>query len=173
MSRKPAPRRADYARFLPVTTRWMDNDVYGHVNNAHYYSFFDSAINRFLVERGGLDIHRGAVVGWVVSSSCDYFAPVAYPEELEVGLRVDRLGRSSVRYGLGVFRAGDEEARAAGSVVHVFVDRATSRPIPLPGPLRSALEAIARGGEAPGDRLLSGGPPRDRARGSGGRGRAR
>lgn len=143
---KPVPRRGAYAWFLPVTTRWMDNDVYGHVNNAHYYSLFDSAINRFLIERGGLDIHRGDVVGYVVSSSCDYFAPVAFPEALEVGLRVERLGNSSARYGLALFRAGDELARAAGAVVHVFVDRASSRPTPLPARIRAALEAIATGG---------------------------
>jgi acyl-CoA thioester hydrolase len=140
---KPAPRRGDYACFFPATTRWMDNDVYGHVNNAHYYSLFDSAVNRFLIERGGLDIHRGDVVGWVVSSSCDYFAPVAYPDDLEIGLRVDRLGSSSVTYGLAVFRAGDEAARAAGAVVHVFVDRRTSRPTSLPEKLRAALQEIA------------------------------
>lgn len=143
MPTKPAPRRGAYAWFLPATTRWMDNDVYGHVNNAHYYSLFDSAVNRFLIERGGLDIHRGDVVGWVVSSSCDYFAPVAYPDDLEIGLRVDRLGNSSVSYGLAVFRAGDETARAAGAVVHVFVDRRTSRPTSLPERLRTALQEIA------------------------------
>ncbi len=129
----------------------MDNDVYGHVNNAHHYAFFDSAINRFLVERGGLDIHRGDAVGWVVSSSCDYFAAVAYPDALEVGLRVDRVGHSSVRYALGLFRAGDDVARAAGAVVHVFVRRATSRPIPVPAPIRAALETIAAGGASAGD----------------------
>jgi acyl-CoA thioester hydrolase len=148
---KPAPRRGEYACFFPATTRWMDNDVYGHVNNAHYYSLFDSAVNRFLIERGGLDIHRGDVVGWVVSSSCDYFAPVAYPDDLEIGLRVDRLGNSSVTYGLAVFRAGDEAARAAGAVVHVFVDRKSSRPTSLPERLRAALEGIATArGRAPG-----------------------
>jgi acyl-CoA thioester hydrolase len=149
---KTAPRRGEYAWFLPMTTRWMDNDVYGHVNNAHYYSLFDSAVNRFLIERGGLDIHGGDVVAWVVSSSCDYFAPVAYPDALEVGMRVDRLGRTSVTYGLAVFKAGDDGARAAGSVVHVFVERATSRPTALPERLRAALQEIeiARG-EAPGE----------------------
>lgn len=144
MPKKPRPLRGEYAWFLPVTTRWMDNDVYGHVNNAHYYSLFDSAVNRFLIERGGLDIHRGEVIGYVVSSSCDYFAPVAYPDDLEVGLRAERLGTSSVRYGLGLFKAGDEVARAAGNVVHVFVDRATSRPASLPERLRAALQEIAR-----------------------------
>jgi acyl-CoA thioester hydrolase len=120
----------------------MDNDLYGHVNNAHYYSFFDSVVNRFLVEVGGLDIHRGPVVGYVVASACEYFAPVAYPELLEVGVRVERLGSSSVHYGVALFRAGDATARAAGSMVHVFVDRGSSEPTPIPASLRQALQSI-------------------------------
>ncbi len=146
MAKKPVPRRGEYAWFAPVTTRWLDNDVYGHVNNAHYYALFDTAINRFLIERGGLDIHRGGEVAYIVSSHCDFFAPVAYPEALEVGVRVDRLGTSSVHWGLALFRARDEAARAAGGVVHVFVERATSRPVALPARIRAALETIARGG---------------------------
>jgi acyl-CoA thioester hydrolase len=122
----------------------MDNDVYGHVNNAHYYAYFDTVVNRYLIEVGGLDIHGGKVVGYVVSSACDYFRPVAYPEDLEVGLRVDRIGRSSVRYGLGLFAAGGEAACAAGTVVHVFVDRGASGPVEIPGPIRRALEEIVR-----------------------------
>jgi acyl-CoA thioester hydrolase len=122
----------------------MDNDVYGHVNNAHYYAYFDTVVNRYLIEIGGLDIHGGKVVGYVVSSACDYFRPVAYPEDLEVGLRVDRIGRSSVRYGLGLFAAGGEAACAAGTVVHVFVDRGASGPVEIPGPIRRALEEIVR-----------------------------
>jgi len=121
----------------------MDNDVYGHVNNAHYYSYFDTVINQYLIERGGLDIHSSPVVGFVVSSSCDFFRPVAYPERLEVGLRVDRTGKSSVHYGVAVFAAEDDVARAAGKVVHVFVDRTTSTPVPIPEPIRQALEAVA------------------------------
>jgi acyl-CoA thioester hydrolase len=124
----------------------MDNDVCGHVNKPHYYSFFDSVVNKFLIERGGLDIHPGSIVGFVVSSACDYFAPVAYPEALEVGVRVDRLGSTSVRYGVALFREGDPVARAAGTMVHVFVDRRTSRPTPVPAQLRLALEYIARPG---------------------------
>jgi len=136
------PARAEYRYVQPVTSRWMDNDLYGHVNNAHYYSYFDSVVNRYLVEQGGLDIHRGAVVGYIVSSACEYFAPVAYPDPLEVGVRVDRLGSSSVRYGVALFREGDPAARAAGTLVHVFVDRATSRPTPVPPAVRAALERI-------------------------------
>jgi acyl-CoA thioester hydrolase len=123
----------------------MDNDLYGHVNNAHYYSFFDTVVNRYLVEAGGLDIHRGPVIGWVVASACEYFAPVAYPDALEVGVRVDRLGSSSVTYGAALFRTGDAEARAAGTMVHVFVDRATSKATPVPARLREALEALVVG----------------------------
>ena len=151
MATQVPPRRADYAWFGPVTARWMDNDVYGHVNNAHYYSYFDTVINQYLIERGGLDIHASTVVGFVVSSSCDFLRPVAYPERLEVGLRVDRTGTSSVHYRVALFAAGDDAARAAGKVVHVFVDRASSSPVPIPAPIRRALEAIAGGdpGAAP------------------------
>jgi acyl-CoA thioester hydrolase len=142
MGDKVAPRRADYGWFRPVTSRWMDNDAYGHVNNAHYYSYFDTVINRYLIEQGGLDVEGSPVVGFVASSSCDFFRPVAYPEDLEVGLRVDRIGRTSVRYGVAAFAQGDPVARAAGAVVHVFVDRGASRPVEIPLPLRRALEAI-------------------------------
>jgi acyl-CoA thioester hydrolase len=144
MADKVAPRRADFAWFRPITPRWMDNDVYGHVNNAHYYAYFDTVVNRYLIEVGGLDIHGSPVVGYVVSSSCDFFRPVAYPEDLEVGVRVNRIGRSSVEYGVALLAAGDEVARAAGTMVHVFVERGASRPVEIPAPLRRALEAIAR-----------------------------
>ena len=144
MVEKVAPGRADYAWFRPVTARWMDNDVYGHVNNAHYYSYFDTVINRYLIERGGLDIHASPVVGFVVSSSCSFFQPVAYPDDLQVGLRVKRIGRSSVHYGVAAFTGSHDSARAAGTVVHVFVDRAAARSVEIPGPVRRALEAIAR-----------------------------
>jgi acyl-CoA thioester hydrolase len=128
----------------------MDNDVYGHVNNAHYYSYFDSAINRLLIERGELDIHRGGVVGYVVRSACDYFEPVAYPDEIEVGIRVDRIGTRSVHYGVALFRSGEESARAAGTMVHVFVDRRTAKAVPIPENLRSSLETISRDGAKAG-----------------------
>jgi acyl-CoA thioester hydrolase len=143
MATTSSPRRADYAWFRPVTARWMDNDVYGHVNNAHYYSYFDTVINQYLIEHGGLDPGSSPVVGFVVSSGCDFLRPVAYPEGLEVGLRVDRTGRSSVHYGVALFAAGDDAARAAGKVVHVFVDRRTSTPVPIPERIRQALQAIA------------------------------
>jgi acyl-CoA thioester hydrolase len=143
MATKVPPRRADSAWFRPVTARWMDNDVYGHVNNAHYYSYFDSVINQYLIEQGGLDLRSSPVVAFVVSSSCDFFKPVAYPSTLEVGLRVERIGKSSAHYRVALFAAGDDAARAAGTVVHVFVDRATSTPVPLPAPIRRALEAVS------------------------------
>ncbi len=137
------PQRADYRHFQPITTRWHDNDVYGHVNNVTYYGFFDTAVNTYLIERGALDIHEGEVVGFVVSSACDYFASVAFPECIEVGLRVGKLGNSSVQYELAVFKAGEEEACAAGRFVHVFVDRASNRPVDIPPALREALQSLS------------------------------
>ena len=137
------PVRDDYRHFQPITTRWHDNDAYGHVNNVTYYSFFDTAVNTYLIEQGGLDIHDGKVVGFVVSSACDYFASIAFPERIEIGLRVGKLGNSSVQYELAVFKAGEEEACAAGRFVHVFVDRGSNRPVPIPGMLREALQRLA------------------------------
>jgi acyl-CoA thioester hydrolase len=135
-------QRSDYRHFQPILTRWQDNDVYGHVNNVAYYSYFDSAVNTYLIEHGGLDIHGGEVVGFVVSSSCDYFASVAFPERLEVGLRVPKLGTSSVQYELAVFREGEDEACAAGRFVHVFVERASNRPVEIPAGIREALQRL-------------------------------
>ncbi len=142
MAEQPQHLRADYRHFQPITTRWHDNDLYGHVNNVVYYSYFDSAVNAYLIERGGLDIHEGAVVGFVVSSSCDYFASIAFPDALEVGLRVGKLGNSSVQYELAIFKESQEQACAAGRFVHVFVDRASNRPVPIPARLREALAAL-------------------------------
>lgn len=135
-------KRDHYRHFQPITTRWQDNDIYGHINNVTYYSFFDSAVNAWLIERGGLDIHDGSVAGLVVSSSCDYFASIAYPELIEVGLRVARFGGSSVQYELAVFRVGEQEPCAAGRFVQVFVDRVSNQPAPIPEPLREALQAL-------------------------------
>lgn len=141
--RKPPLAREELRFFAEVSTRWTDNDVYGHVNNAVYYEYFDSAVNRFLIERGGLDIHAGSIIGLVVESSCRYHAPLAYPDRLEVGVRVDRLGSSSVTYGVAVFAHGAPVAAADGTFIHVFVDRATRRPTPIPDGLRQALAALA------------------------------
>jgi acyl-CoA thioester hydrolase len=123
MSKSTRPTRAEYKVFYPITTRWSDNDIYGHVNNVIYYSYFDTAANRYLIEEGGLDISDGSVVGYVVNSGCEYHAPITYPESIEAGVRVDRLGNSSF--------------------VHVFVERAENRSVPIPQHLRSALERLA------------------------------
>ena len=126
-----------------IPTRWHDNDIYGHVNNVVYYGFFDTAVNNYLIQQGGLDIQDGDIVGFVVSSACDYFASIAYPDLIEVGLRVAKLGNSSVQYELAIFREGEQEASAAGRFVHVFVERASNRPTAIPPRLRAALEALA------------------------------
>jgi acyl-CoA thioester hydrolase len=136
------PDRTEFKVFYPITTRWMDNDLYGHVNNVTYYSYFDTVINLYLIESGGLDIHSGSVVGYVVNSGCNYLAPVGYPDRLDAALRVDRIGNSSVQYGIAIFKEGDASAAAHGHVVHVFVDRAINQPVPIPLELRKALEAI-------------------------------
>lgn len=136
------PTRGDYRVFYPLTTRWSDNDLYGHVNNVIYYSYFDSVANRYLIEEGGLDIADGRVVGYVVNSGCEYHAPISYPEAIEAGLRVDRLGNSSVQYGIAIFRQDEDSACAHGHFVHVFVERAESRSVPIPAPLREALEKL-------------------------------
>ncbi|MCO5108320.1 MAG: acyl-CoA thioesterase [Burkholderiaceae bacterium] len=141
---RPRPlARGAFRHFLPITTRWMDNDVYGHVNNVVYYSYFDTVVNRYLIERGALDIHRGAVIGLVVETGCHYFAPLAFPETVDAGLRVARLGSSSVRYEVALFGGDAPLAAAQGHFVHVYVDRETRRPTPLPPPLRAALQALA------------------------------
>ena len=125
-----------------IATRWADNDVYGHVNNVEYFAFFDTAINAFLVREGGLDIHGGPVIGLCAESHCSFHAAIAFPDAVEVGLRVAHLGTSSVRYELAVFRAGDAEPAATGWFVHVFVDRESRRPVAPPARLRAALERI-------------------------------
>lgn len=132
-------RRADYVRFEPIETRWADNDVYGHVNNVAYYGYFDTAVNRALVAEGLLDIERGDPIGLVVETGCRYFAPAAFPDALEAGLRIARLGTSSVRYEIGIFRSGEDEAIAEGFFIHVYVDRETRRPKPLPEAWRERL----------------------------------
>ena len=142
MSKPEIPNRADYKVFYPISTRWMDNDIYGHVNNVVYYSYFDTVINGYLIDPGGLDIHGGPVVGVCAESACRYRAAIAYPEAVEAGLRVQHLGRSSVRYEIGLFKAGLEAAAAEGHFVHVFVDRKNMSPVPVPEAIRTALERI-------------------------------
>ena len=134
--------RHGYKFIHSIATRWMDNDVYGHVNNVVYYSYFDTVINYYLIEHGGLDIHSGAQIGLCVESHCRYAAPLAFPGNVEAALRVETLGRSSVRYGVGLFADGAPGAAADGWFVHVFVDRLTRRPVPIAERLRAALEAL-------------------------------
>lgn len=141
MSRE-VPSRDDYRVFYPITTRWMDNDIYGHVNNVTYYSYFDTVANRYLIEEGGLDISDGTIVGFVVNSGCQYHAPITYPEPIEAGLRVDKLGNSSVQYGIAIFKEGEQQACAHGHFVHVFVERAKNASVPIPAGLRAALEKL-------------------------------
>jgi len=138
---QPEPRGA-YKAFRAIGTRWSDNDVYGHVNNVVYYSWFDTAVNAHLIERGALDIHGGDTIGLVIETQCNYFAPLAFPETVEAGLRVARLGGSSVRYEVGLFAAGAPTTAAKGHFVHVYVDRATRRPVALPDRLRAVLEEL-------------------------------
>jgi acyl-CoA thioester hydrolase len=125
-----------------ITTRWKDNDLYGHVNNVEYYSYFDSVINVYLIKIGGLDIHRGPVIGVCAESHCKFLDSLAFPDDVEAGLRVAHLGRSSVRYEIGLFRAGQQQPAAEGWFVHVFVDREERRPTPIPDSLRAALERL-------------------------------
>ena len=150
MSRPIAQARSAYTVFYPISTRWLDNDVYGHVNNVVYYGWFDTAVNRFLIEQGTLDIHAGAFMGLVVESQCNYFAPLAYPQEVQAGLRVAHVGHSSVRYEVALFAGqgpdpssgGDALCAASGHLVHVYVDRLTRRPVALPAALLSALAKL-------------------------------
>ena len=136
------PALTEYLFHTPITTRWSDNDVYGHINNVTYYSYFDSAANLYLIEAGGLDIAGGSVIGLVVESHCAYHAPLSYPTPLVAGLRVDRLGNRAVTYGIAIFAEGDDVAAAHGHFVHVFVDRHTRRPVAIPPALRDALARL-------------------------------
>ena len=138
---QPLPRAA-YRVFRTIGTRWMDNDVYGHVNNVVYYSWFDTAVNAYLIEQGVLDIHQGGVIGLVIETQCNYFDSLAFPDTIHAGLRVAHLGRSSVRYEVGLFSSTGEMTAAAGHFVHVYVDRHTRRPVPLPPDLQAVLAGL-------------------------------
>ena len=142
MAEGASERRADYPHFLAITTRWMDNDLYGHINNVVYYSFFDTVINQYLIRAGGLDIHEGHIIGLAVESMCRFHRPLAYPDPVDAGLRVGKLGRSSVRYEVGLFAAREEEPAATGHFVHVFVARESRRPTPIPESIRAALARL-------------------------------
>ncbi len=140
---KPQPEpRSCYKVFRTIGTRWMDNDAYGHVNNVVYYSWFDTAVNAHLIEQGALDIHHGDTIGLVVETQCNYFAPIQFPQHVEAGLRVARMGTSSVRYEVGVFVQGEPLTAARGHFIHVYVDKASRRPAVLPAKLKSVLEAL-------------------------------
>ena len=136
-------KRGDYRWFTTITTRWMDNDVYHHVNNVQYYSFFDTAVNGFLIERGALEIGKSPVVGLVVETGCTYFAPIAFPDKVHVGLRIAKIGNSSVRYEIGIFRNDEEDAAAQGFFVHVYVNDKTRQPERIPDHVRAQMQAIA------------------------------
>ncbi len=143
MAKPEKTQRSDYRFFAPITTRWSDNDIYGHVNNVVYYSYFDSVANLYLIEVAGLKIHSDNIVGFVVSSGCNYYAPIAYPEKLEGGLRANKVSGSSVEYGVAIFRQGEETAVADGFFTHVFADRSTGKPVRIPEGIRASLEKIA------------------------------
>jgi acyl-CoA thioester hydrolase len=136
--------RADYRHFLAIPTRWMDNDTYGHVNNVVYYAYFDTVINEYLIRAGGLDIHGGPVIGLAIETFCRFHAPLSFPDTIDAGLAVGKLGNSSVRYEIGLFRHGEETPAATGHFVHVFVERAASKPTAIPEPIRRALRRLLR-----------------------------
>jgi acyl-CoA thioester hydrolase len=140
--RRAREARTGFPHLRQISTRWGDNDVYGHVNNVVYYAFFDTVVAGFHVETGLLDIENGQVIGLVVETGCRYFAPIAFPDRVSAGLRVAHIGRSSVRYEIGIFRNDEDEASAQGHFVHVYVDRDTRRPVPLPETWRSGLSEI-------------------------------
>ena len=144
MSDRPQPNhRSLYRAFRSIPTRWADNDMYGHVNNVVYYGWFDTAVNALLIERGALDIHAGQTIGFVVETHCNYFAPLAFPQTVEAGIRVAEAGSSSVRYEIGLFAEGAERAAAQGHFVHVYVDRVTQRPVKLHDALRRVIDELA------------------------------
>ena len=134
--------REDYKYFNSITTRWMDNDVYGHVNNVTYYSYFDTTANQYLIEQAGLDIHNAPIIGFVVHSNCNYLSPIAYPDKIEAGLYVKKIGNSAVTYGVGIFKKGENTASAFGEFVHVFVNRADKKSVSIPEKMRIAMEKL-------------------------------
>ena len=142
MPKPPPALRSAFRAWRAIGTRWADNDAYGHVNNVVYYAWFDTAVNAYLIEQGALDIQAGAVIGLVVETQCNYFSPLAFPQTVDLGLRVEHVGQSSVRYGLAVFAQGQDSAAAQGHFVHVYVDAANRKPTPLPAQLLQALAPL-------------------------------
>lgn len=146
-TRTPPPTRGDFRWFHTIGSRWMDNDVYGHVNNVVYYSWIDTAVNRFLIDHGCLEIGRSEVIGIVAETGCRFLSQMAYPDDVTVGLAVAKLGRSSVRYAVGIFRNAEDTASAAAHFVHVYVERETMRPVPIPDFIRAEMQKISNLGE--------------------------
>ena len=138
------PTRADFVAFEEVHSRWMDNDAYGHINNVVYYSFFDTAVNRYLIERNVLDIAKSQTIGLVIETQCKYFAPIVYPDLIHVGLKVAHLGNSSVKYEVAIFANDDDVASALGHFVHVYVDRVSNKPTPIPQNVRNVLQELVK-----------------------------
>jgi len=136
-------RRSAFPHMVALPTRWMDNDSYGHVNNVNYYSFFDTAVNRYLIDRGVLDIHKDDIVGFVVETGCSYFSSISFPDLIHVGVRVAKLGNSSVRYEIALYRNDDALPAAAGHFVHVYVDRRSNKSVPIPEAVRAILQTLA------------------------------
>ena len=136
------PKRSDFVAFEEIHSRWMDNDAYGHINNVVYYSFFDTAVNRYLIERNVLDVLKSEAIGFVIETQCQYFSPIAYPDLIHVGLKVTHLGNSSVKYEVAIFKNEDDVASAAGSFVHVYVNRSTNNPTPIPQDVREILAGL-------------------------------
>ena len=143
MSRAGPPRRGDFRAWRALTTRWADNDAYGHVNNTVFYEWFDTAVNAWMIEQGMLDVGQGDLIALVVETRCSYFAPLGFPQPIEVGIAVTSVGTSSILYRIGIFAVGSDSAAAAGEFVHVVVDRATRRPVPVPDAWRQKLEALS------------------------------
>ena len=142
MTEVPLPHRADFKALREIATRWMDNDHYGHVNNVAYYSFFDTAVNGYLIEATGVDIRELAAIGIVAESSCRFFSPVSFPDVIHAGLGIERIGARSVVYAIALFRNDDDEACAIGRFVHVYVDRDTRRPVEIPTEIRKVVESL-------------------------------
>ncbi len=142
MTRPKPPVRADFRYFHTVSTRWHDNDVFGHVNNVIYYAWIDTAVNRFLIDCGALDIKTSTIVGVVAETGCRYLSEITYPDDVTLGIRIDKLGRSSVRYAIGIFRNAEDAASAEAHFVHVYVDRAAMRPVPIPDSTRAEMQKI-------------------------------
>ena len=138
------PTRTEFVAFEEVHSRWMDNDAYGHINNVVYYSFFDTAVNRYLIERNVLDIAKSKTIGLVIETQCKYFAPIVYPDLIHVGLKVAHLGNSSVKYEVAIFANDDDIASALGHFVHVYVDRLTNKPTPIPQNVRTVLQGLVK-----------------------------